>query len=234
MRRIASRTARALAVAAVPVLIAGCSGSSGSDSSGSGSSGSSAAPAKPTTPSAAPSLAPAKYTQLPEPCGTLSKGTIGDLVPNAKASGGQVLKFSDPDVHAGCDWTGLDGYEYHYLGVDLRRSETVQGVGSAEDQAKTQFTQLKQSTTAPDGLKKGSAPYIHSIGLGDDSQLVSAEVSKDKTTYRNVTVIVRQANVILDVSYEGAGFEGSKEPAAKDIEADATKAAKEALGHVGG
>jgi hypothetical protein len=233
MGRLASRTARALAVAAVPVLIAGCSsgsgssGSSGSPGKGSGAGGSSAA--KRPTASAAPSLAPAKYTRLPNPCRTLGKKTVTDLVPKVKDAAGQPLHVSNPNLLVSCSWNGLDGYSFHWLDVELRRTETLRGVGSAEQRAIQDFSHLKSTTAHPDDLKKGTSPAIRSAGLGDDSQLVSAELLKDKTAYRQVTVIARQSNLTVNISYEGAGFEGTKTPSAKDIENGALKAAKEAL-----
>jgi hypothetical protein len=227
MRPIASRIARALAVAAVPVLIAGCSGSS--DSNSSGSSDKSTPKVKK---SAAPSLAPAKYTALPNPCKVLSKGTVTSLVPATKDAAGDAAQSSDTSARASCSWNGLDGFQYHWLDVAFRRSDSGQGIGSAEEQAKTAFAKLRSSTARPDGLKKGQDPSVREAGLGDESQLVSAEVEKDKETYRDVTVVVRRSNVTLTVSYDGAGFEDGKDPAAKEIEAGALKAAREALAKV--
>jgi Protein of unknown function (DUF3558) len=230
MGRLASRTARALAVAALPVLVAGCSSGSSGSSGGSGASG---APDGKKTPSASasasPSLAPAKYTRLPNPCGTLGKKTVADLVPKAKSLAGQPLKVADPNLMVSCSWNGLDGYTFHWLDVELRRTDSVPGVGSAEQRAEQDFTHLKSATGSPDDLKRGTDPVIRPADLGDDSQLVSAELVKDKNTYRQVTVIARRSNLTVTITYEGAGFEGTRTPAAKDIEDGALKAAKEAL-----
>lgn len=234
MRRPAQRTVRALAVAAaVPVLLAGCSGGSSGGSGDGGSAKDKGSSSASPTRSAAPSAAPAKYTKLPDACRTVSKKSVQDLVPEAKDTGGKPLTLSDPDNDKSCSWNGLDGYQYRWLNVELKRAQSVPGGAGANSQATAEFTKLKGSAAAPDGLKKGSSPSIRTAGIGDESELVSAEVAKDKDTYRTVTVIARQDNVTIEVTYEGAGFEGDKTPKAADIEQGALTAAKQALAALG-
>lgn len=225
MRRTASRIARGLALAAVPVLMVGCSGSS---DSGDSQSSDRATPTQKK--SSSPSLAPAQFTGLPAPCTVLGKGTVRDLVPKAKDPSGKAARTSDTESRASCSWNGLDGFQYRWLEVSFQRSDSIQGVGSAEDQAKAAFTQLKATAAVPEGLKKGETATIRVVpGVGEEAQLVSAEVKKDGETYRDVTVVARKGNVVVTVSYDGAGFETDSVPKAKGIEEGAVKAAKEAL-----
>ncbi|GAB2574005.1 hypothetical protein GCM10027168_03790 [Streptomyces capparidis] len=235
MQRIAEALARALAVAVVPVLVVGCSGSS--DSGGSGSSGdadnaASASTAPPSPSASSPSPEPARFTKLPDPCEALSADTVEDLVPEVKDASGDAAKTSDRNARGGCSWNGLDGFQYRWLDVAYQRSDTSPGAGSAEDRAEKAYQKLKAASAAPDGLAKGEDPAIRQANLGDESQLVSAEVTKDGEGYRDVTVVVRTSNVVLTVSYDGAGFEGEEEPSAKKMEDGALRAAKEALAKV--
>ncbi|WP_018383593.1 hypothetical protein [Wenjunlia vitaminophila] len=226
MQRIAEALTRVLAVAAVPVLLVGCSGSSDD----SDSSEKSATPTVASSPSA--SLEPAKFTRLPNACKTLSKNTVKDLVPKTKDASGDAAKSPDANARASCSWNGLNGYQYRWLDVALQRSDTLPGVGSAEDQAKAAFRKLKKSTATVEGVRKGEQPTIRVADVGDESQLVSAEVVKDKENYRDVTVVARTSNVVLTVSYDGAGFEGEKPPSATTMERAALKAAKEVLAQI--
>ena len=95
-----------------------------------------------------------------------------------------------------------------------------------------------------DGKSGGSVKGYHATaakgattravtGIGDEAKLVSVKATKDDEDYRDVTLIARWSNVVLVVSYNGAGFEGSKTPSAKTVEDGAVKAAKEAIAAVG-
>lgn len=228
MRTTASRIARGLALAAVPVLVAGCSGSS--DSEASGDSGPAAAASAKPKKSATPSLAPARFTGLPQPCKVLEKGTVKKLVPKAKDPSGKPAKSTDLDARASCSWNGLNGFQYRWLEISFQRADSVQGIGSAETQAKSAYTQLKAAAAVPEGLKKGKRAAIRVVpGLGDEAQLVSAEVKKDGEAYRDVSVIARADNVVVSISYDAAGFETAKLPKAKVIEEGAATAAKKAM-----
>ena len=226
MRHIRSTIVRAVAVAALPLLVAGCSSAEPDEQekgNGAGSGGSASASAK-------PSLAPARFTELPAPCKVLAEKTVKDLVPKTKDVSGSPGRSSDTNARASCHWNGLNGFQYRWLEVSFERTDTVEGIGSAEDQAKAAYARLKAEAAVPEGLKKGETPAIRVVpDLGDESQLVSATVRQDGDDYREVTVVARTSNVVVTVGYEGTGFEGSKLPKAKEIEDGAVKAAKEAL-----
>lgn len=229
MQRSAKRPARLFACAAAATisaaLVAGCS--SGSDSaadSGSPASGSASASA---SASASPTLAAAKYEALPEPCRTLSAKTVKSLVPKVKDASGDAAKSSEPQARGGCSWNGLDGYQYRWLDVALQRFDPVAGIGSAESQAEKRYA---EQLTESKAVKGAEATTVD--GVGDRATTVSVEVKKDKEQYQDVTVIARTGNVVVVVSYNGAGFEDARTPKAADIRSGAVRAAKEAVASV--
>jgi hypothetical protein len=80
---------------------------------------------------------------------------------------------------------------------------------------------------AVEGAKSGPV-----AGLGDAATMVTAQVTKDKEQYREVTVVARTRNAVVILSYNGAGFESAKTPDAADIQKGAQTAAKEAVASV--
>ncbi|MDJ0341932.1 DUF3558 domain-containing protein [Streptomyces sp. H10-C2] len=218
MHRSAPRIARLLACAAVPVLlIAGCS--SGSDTSANKTPSGSA--------SASASLAQAKFTKLPDPCKAIAQDTVKRLVPKVKDTAGTPAKSALPDARGGCSWNGLDGYQFRWLDVALQRFDSAKGIGSAEDQAKKRFTEQVAAAAQIKGSTSAKAD-----GVGDQATVVSAPVVKDKLQYQDETVVARTGNVIVILSYNGAGFEDAKSPAADQLLKDAVAAAKEAVATV--
>lgn len=224
MHRIASPISRLLAVAVVPALMAGCAASSGSgDPTPSASKKTSSSASGSAT-----SAAPAKFSKLPDPCHALGKTTVHKLVPSAKHASGDPAESSDTDSRAGCSWNGLDGYQYRWLDLAFQRFDPITGIGTAEQQASDRSQSEIEKATAAKGATTRAV-----TGIGDEAKLVSVKATKDDEDYRDVTLIARWSNVVLVVSYNGAGFEGSKTPSAKTVEDGAVKAAKEAIAAVG-
>ncbi|WP_031511465.1 DUF3558 domain-containing protein [Streptomyces megasporus] len=225
MHHNAKRTAvRTLACAAVPMLlVAGCSGGSGEDDS-----------AKPSpsvsTSSAPPSPAPVKFTTLPDPCKTLSKKTIGDVVPEAKEAG-KNLGSKDADGYGTCLWSGLDGYQYRTLTVSLKRFDSDVTLGSGDERAAEYAGQQVAAVSKDEANEKVKDAPLD--GVGDQATSISFETEKKsgkKTEdYRKQRVVAVTGNVVVTVDYEGAGFESDKTPKAEDIRKGAEKAAKEAV-----
>jgi hypothetical protein len=228
MQRSAPRPARLLACAAAATisaaLVTGCSSASSSSSDKSTAGGSASAS---TSGSASPSLATAKYQALPEPCRTISATTVTSLVPKAKNASGEAAKSSDASSRGGCSWNGLDGYQYRWLDVALQRFDSVAGIGTAQSQAEKRYAEQLTETKAVSGAKAEAV-----TGVGDEATVVTAEVKKDKEQYENVTAIARTGNVVVTLSYNGAGFETAKTPKASALQSDALKAAKEAVASV--
>lgn len=226
MQRSAQRRARLLAcaaTAAVPVmLIAGCSGTKAT--TGSPASPSAAASA---SASASPALAAAKYAALPEPCKAVTTKTVKVLVPKVKKVSGVAATSADPTARGGCSWNGLNGYQYRWLDVALQRFDSVAGIGSAESRAAKRYAEQVAETKAVKGATAAAA-----AGVGDAATVVTAKVTKDKEQYQDVTVIARTGNVVVILSYSGAGFETAKTPNAAGMQKAALTATREAVASI--
>ncbi|MER0447508.1 DUF3558 domain-containing protein [Streptomyces sp. Edi4] len=237
------RLARVLACAAVPVMLVavGCSSDSGakkktdtsSASSSSSSASSSASGGKQA--SASPSLAPAKFAKLPEACQSVSEKTIDTYVPKAKTKAGEVGKTADPQSQASCTWNGLDdkgvdGSQYRWLDVDLKRYDSTPGLGSGEALAQKQFDHAVSSArSTSDATNVKTAPVS---GLGDQATAIVFNLKKSDADFSYAVVVVRTANAVVTLDYNGAGFQGADGPDTGDVLKGATDAAKEAVAAV--
>ncbi|WP_234324620.1 hypothetical protein [Streptomyces albus] len=125
-----SRTVRntlACAAVAFPVLlIAGCS--SDSDK-----------PAESDKPSASasksPTVAPAKYKELPDSCKSIAKGAVKDLTPGTDNASGKRVGSGDTNDSNSCLWSGLDKYDYRQLTLSLKRFDSEPAIGSGDKRA---------------------------------------------------------------------------------------------------
>ncbi|MFJ8887935.1 DUF3558 domain-containing protein [Streptomyces sp. NPDC102402] len=231
MHRSAPRLSRILACAAVPVMlvVAGCSSDSG-DAKDSGSS------SAPSTKKAEPTVEPAKFSALPDACSSISKKTIEDLVPKAKTKGGTPDKSSDTESRGGCAWNGLDdngvkGSQYRWLDVGFTRFESDQSLGSGAKRATDEYTKQVAKAQATEGAEKPSAKPA--TGLGEQATSVTYGLSKSDEDFEYARIVARTGNVVVSVTYNGAGFAGAKTPSAADILKGAQKAAEEAVSAVG-
>ncbi|MFE7430233.1 DUF3558 domain-containing protein [Streptomyces sp. NPDC057545] len=235
MHRSAPRLTRILACAAVPVMlvVAGCSSDSGDkDTKDSGSPSSSTGSAAPKS---EPTVEPAKFAQLPDPCTSIGKKTITSLVPEAKPKNGTAAKSSDTSYRAGCSWNGLDdkgvkGSQYRWLDVGFIRFDSDQTLGSGAERAQQDFTKQVTKAKATEGAKKvAEAPVT---GIGEQASRITYDLTKTSEDFKYATVIARTGNVVVTLTYNGAGYAGSKTPSAEDILKGAEKAAKEAVATV--
>ncbi|MEV0368677.1 DUF3558 domain-containing protein [Streptomyces sp. NPDC050636] len=226
MHRSAKRLASLLACAAVPVmLVAGCSGSD-SESSGDASAD---APSK--TGSASPTVAPAKYKKLPVPCDAFSKDTIKKLAPKVKDASGEQGTSNDNAAHGSCSWSslddeGVDGSQFRWLDVGYQRYDSELGIGSGDARA-TEFYG-KQVTGAKGTKDAKKVKAVKTSGIGDEATAITYDIKKDGNAFKNTTVVVRTANVVVTVNYNGAGLAGGDTPKADKLLKDAQTAAKEA------
>jgi hypothetical protein len=238
MRRSASRLPRILAAAAVPALlvVAGCS--SGSDSGdGSAKDGADGGGSSSSAPSGqdSPSVAPAKYRSLPDACKAIDSATVGKLVPNAKPKGGTAGTSTDINSHSSCAWNGLKdngvhGSQYRWLEVSLSRFDSQSALGSGNAQAAKQYaTEVDAAQTTKDAKSVMTSPVT---GAGDQATSVTYRLTKSGEDFSYATVVARADNVVVALTYNGAGFEGEKSPSTSDIAKDALTAAKSAVGNV--
>ncbi|WEH40355.1 DUF3558 domain-containing protein [Streptomyces sp. AM 2-1-1] len=238
MHRSAPRLSRILLCAAVPVMLAaaGCSSDSDDAKEKSSASGSSAS-GSPSTPSASPTVEPAKFAGLPESCKALSTKTVKKLVPSVKKASGTVAKSNDEDARGGCSWNGLDdqgvkGSVYHWLDIGFVRYESDQSLGSGAERATTDYTKSVTKAQSADGAKKLATTPVS--GIGDQATAITYTLNKTSEDFSYATLVVRTANVVVSVNYNGTGYAGAKAPSAADILAGARTAAKEAVAAVGG
>ncbi|GAA3483868.1 DUF3558 family protein [Streptomyces yanii] len=232
MHRTAPRLTRILACAAVPVMlvVAGCS----SDSDSKKESGSSSASA-PSPQKTEATVEPAKFAELPDPCDAISAKTIASLVPKAKNKAGTPARSSDTAARAGCSWNGLDdngvkGSQYRWLDVGFTRFESDQALGSGAKRAQEDLAnQIAKSKGAEGAKKVVEAPVS---GIGDQATTVTYDLTKTKEDFKYATVVARTGNVVVTLTYNGAGYAGAKTPSGDDILKGAEKAAKEAVAAV--
>ncbi|MFE3250502.1 DUF3558 domain-containing protein [Streptomyces sp. NPDC059209] len=225
---------RMLACAAVPVMIvaAGCSSDSGS---GSDSDSGKDKPAASASKEAA-KVAPAKFTSLPaDPCKSIAAKTTADLVPKAKDKSGSAGKSSDITTRGSCSWNGLDdngvkGSQYRWLDISFMRYDSDEGIGSGQDRAAEYYKKEVAKARATEGAKGTKA--TPAAGVGTEATAVTYSLSKTGETFGYATVVARSENVVITLTYNGAGYAGAKSPAASDLVKGATKAAKEAVAAV--
>lgn len=145
----------ALAAAA----LTGCSGSSGS---GSGAAAADAANGAQTV-AAAP---PGKYRVLPEPCGSVSAGTVASLVPNAADASGEASVTFDTDRKVGCKWMGRTALGNRYLQIDLERVVSYDPAVSDDDQAGTDYRTRAADAdipSSPPTARRGRSPRLPAL-----------------------------------------------------------------------
>ncbi|MFI1187108.1 DUF3558 domain-containing protein [Streptomyces californicus] len=234
MHRSAPRLSRILACAAVPVMLVavGCSSDSGSDGKkNAGSSASGSASAKPSE----PTVEPAKFSDLPDPCGAIGKKTIEDLVPDAKKKGGTAGQSSDLSTRGSCSWNGLDdkglkGSQYRWLDVGLTRFDSDQALGSGAERATADYTKQIAKAKAAEGATKVAAEAT--AGIGEEATVVTYGLSKTDEDFEYATVVARTGNVVVTLTYNGAGFAGGKTPSSSDMVEGAQQAVKEVVAAV--
>ncbi|MFG3286495.1 DUF3558 domain-containing protein [Streptomyces sp. NPDC048111] len=226
------RLARVLACAAVPVMLVavGCSSDSGGDKKKDASSSASSSGGKQA--SSSPSLAPAKFKKLPEACQSVTPASIDKYVPKAKTKAGEVGKTSDPQSQASCTWNGLDdkgvqGSLYRWLDIDLKRYDSTAGLGSGDSLAQKQFDRAvsaAQGTADAKNVKSTPVP-----GLGDQATAITFDLKKTDADFKYGVVVVRSANAVIAVDYNGTGYQGADAPQTNEVQEGATVTAKEAV-----
>ncbi|GAA2952129.1 DUF3558 domain-containing protein [Kitasatospora cinereorecta] len=231
MHRSAPRLSRILACAAVPVMlvVAGCSSDSG-DKKGSDSS------AAPSEKKSEATVEPAKFDALPaDTCKSIGRKTIESLVPETKVKSGTAGRSSNTETRSSCSWNGLDsngvkGSQYRWLDVGFIRFDSDQALGSGAKRATDEYTKQVAKAQATEGAKKVSAAPAD--GIGEQATAVTYDLAKTGEDFKYATVVARTANVVVTLTYNGAGYAGAKTPSAADILKGAEKAAKEAVAAV--
>ncbi len=209
------------------LLVAGCSGSD-SDSSGDASASTkSSSAAKPS-----PTVAPAKFKKLPNPCEAFSKDTVKEMLPKAKDASGERGNSSDNTVHGTCSWSssdenGVDGTQFRWLDIGFQRYDSDQALGSGEKRATDFYT--KQVIDAKDTKGAKKLTSVKTSGTGDEATAITYDVKKEGNDFKNTTVVARASNIVVTLNYNGAGLAGADTPKGADLLKKAQAAAKEAV-----
>ncbi|APE22301.1 MULTISPECIES: DUF3558 domain-containing protein [Streptomyces] len=240
MQRTAPRLTRILACAAVPVMlvVAGCSsdsGDSGSGATGSKDKASASASATPSPSATTKKVEPAKFAKLPEACKAITAKETGALVPKAKNKNGTPAPSTDPASRGGCSWNGLDdkgvkGSQYRWLDVSFYRYDSDAALGSGQERAQENFAKELAKIEQTPGAKQ---PVTKSVsGVGDEAKTVAYQLRKTDEDFVYGSVVARTGNVLVLLSYNGAGYAGAETPSAKNVMDGALTAAKEAVAAV--
>ncbi|MBT2412044.1 hypothetical protein J7I94_15950 [Streptomyces sp. ISL-12] len=205
----------ALTARLAPVAVLATAGwalSSPSDTtSAAGPEATATASGTPTASAPATRAATKTYATAPDPCASLAKKTITSLVPGAKTAGKEIAS-TDAEVRRTCSWNALKEYDYRWLDVSYEVTES--------DEAAEKAYGERLSDKSGGGAVEG---------LGDAAYSVVNLTTEDKQQTREGTVVVRTANALVVITYNGSDFESKKAPDTDTINKGAIKAAKEAL-----
>ncbi len=171
-------THTAVAVALVGALSA-CTGSSGSDGEDDG---------KPGSASASASVAPGKYRTLPEPCGTVNRGTLKDMLPGAGATPsdgtdgegpdegssadpykGEAGVTYDTDRKVGCRWKSATTLGTRHLHIDFERVVSYDPAVSDDEQAEQLYATKAEKARIPAGSAPGEESDEADTGESEDA-----------------------------------------------------------------
>jgi hypothetical protein len=204
----------ALTARLAPVAVLATAGwalSSGPDTTSAATPEPSPRATRPSASAPATRAAAKTYAAAPDPCASLAKKTVTALVPGAKPAGKEIPS-TDAEVRRTCSWNALKGYDYRWLDVSFELSET-------DEEALTTYRERIAEDSGG-----GEVP-----GLGDAAYSVVELTTEDKQQTREGTVVVRAANALVVITYDGSDFESKKAPGTDTINKGAIKAAKEAV-----
>ncbi|OIJ97565.1 hypothetical protein BIV25_15170 [Streptomyces sp. MUSC 14] len=156
------------------------------------------------------------YAAAPTPCTSVPAATVTALVPGAKTAGKEIPS-TDTKVRRTCSWNALKGYSYRWLDVSFE-------ISGSQQEAKQDYQQQV-------GEKSGGGAVP---GLGDSAYSVVNLTTEDKQQTREGVVMVRIANAMVVVTYNGSDFDTKKAPGTDEINQGAIKAARAAVGALGG
>ncbi|MET4923171.1 DUF3558 domain-containing protein [Streptomyces sp. PSRA5] len=130
-------------------LVAGCTSGTGGDGSDID------AKAGVATTSTAP---PGKYQTLPEPCGSVDRATLRDLLPGVtqlpgeqreKAFKGTAAVTYDTDRRVGCSWSADAPNASHHLVIDVERVVSYDPAVSDADKAQEVYAKKEDGAALP-------------------------------------------------------------------------------------
>ncbi|EDY45478.1 membrane protein [Streptomyces sp. SPB074] len=226
------------------LVAAGCSSGSGDEgkakddakqsaAAGSGKNAKNGASASPDA--SATATVRAKYAKLPEPCTALSAKTLKALVPAAKDTKGSQGSSDDLNARGTCSWNSLDsngvhGSQYRWLSLALVRFDSDATLGTGDERAAAYLAKQITATRATAEAKDLKSEKV--AGLGDEATAVTYALKKKEGDFEQQTLLVRTANAVLTLDYNGAGLAGEKTPDPAKLRKDAERAAGDAVAAV--
>lgn len=176
-------------------LVAGCTSGTGGD--GSDIDAKAGAPTTTTAP-------PGKYRTLSEPCGSVDRATLRNLLPGVaqlpaqqqeKAFKGTAAVTYDTDRRVGCSWSADAPNASHHLAIDIERVVSYDPAVSDADKAQEVYAKKEDGAALPAPVDPpaddetggtddatGDAP-----GDGDDTASPSGSPSAGKTPNSTAT-----------------------------------------------
>lgn len=215
------------------LVVAGCSSDSDGGSGASPDKGS--ASSAPQATASKKTVEPAKFAKLPDACKAVSAKTTATLVPKAKAKNGTSATSSDTSSRGGCSWNGLEdkgtkGSQYRWLDVSFYRYDSDVALGSGQERAKQNLAKELAKLEATEGAKK--LRTTETSGIGEEGKAVAYDLRKTDEDFKYASIVARTGNVLVLLTYNGAGYAGADAPSDKAVMEGAVKAAKEAVAAV--
>ncbi len=218
------------------LVAAGCSSDSDDSGKAQGQGGTTvSASATPSPSQTTKAVEPARFAKLPEVCKAISAKTTASLVPKAKTKNGTPAVSSDLASRGGCSWNGLEdkgvkGSQYRWLDVSFYRYESDASLGSGQERAQENLAKELAKVEATPGAK--NLRTVVATGIGDEAKTVTYRLRKTDEDFVYTSVVARTGNVLVLLSYNGAGYAGADTPSEKTITSGAVKAVKEAVAAV--
>ncbi|MFF2526363.1 DUF3558 domain-containing protein [Streptomyces liangshanensis] len=170
-------------VALLVAVAAGCTGAG--DGGGS--------PTDPKPGGSTPVASPGKYRTLREPCGSVSRATLQDLLPTTPGLAEEQLEkiyrgtsavTYDTDRRVGCSWKADSPDASHQLVIDVERVVSYDPAVSDDDRAQEVYSRKEEAaelpapggtgSPSPEGSSPGGAsPSAGSTASGATTQTVS-------------------------------------------------------------
>lgn len=151
-------------------LVAGCTSGTGGD--GSDIDAKAGAPTTTTAP-------PGKYRTLREPCGSVDRATLRDLLPGVaqlpeeqreKVYEGTAAVTYDTDRRVGCAWAADSPDASHNLAIDVERVVSYDPAVSDADKAQEVYAKKEDGAALPPPAAADGATATAGTGTGDDSE----------------------------------------------------------------
>ncbi|MFC9651739.1 MULTISPECIES: DUF3558 domain-containing protein [unclassified Streptomyces] len=154
-------------------VVAGCSGGGGADGT--------ITDTKPGGPTTATAAQPGKYRTLREPCGSVPRSMLKDLLPGVaslpedqrtKAYEGTAAVTYDTDRRVGCSWKATSPDASNQLVIDLERVVSYDPAVSDADRAQEVYAKAETAAGLPAATAPGTpggTPSATDSGMGTDS-----------------------------------------------------------------